>query len=564
MERRQALKILTGLGIGTVAFQRSVAAMVESGAEINAASIAQAEWVAGIELDEEQREQVAEAVVANKAERDFLRQLELGPEVAPAFTFHVADTQLSAGEIPSRTARPRHAATLARPDDDQALAFCSVVELGGMLRRGEVTSLELTEFALERLRKYDPLLHCVVTLCEDLALEQAIRADEELAAGKDRGPLHGIPWGAKDLISVPGYPTTWGAPQYQVQQFETWATVAERLDEAGAVLVAKLSLGALAMGDQWFGGMTRCPWDATIGSSGSSAGSASAVAAGLVPFALGSETLGSIVSPSRRCGVVGFRPTFGRVSRAGCMPLSWTMDKIGPITRSVEDAALVFDAIHGADGIDRAALDRPFQWPSDVPLKGLRVGVIAARRDADPETFDPAAESRIAKLLADRGAELVRIELPREFPVWALTHVLEVESAAMFQGLIDKNDTEGLNAWPNIFRAARFTSAVEYVQLMRVRSLLMDQMAELMRGVDLYISQTDVGYSNLCGYPSIVIPTGVRQRGDRRPTPTTETLTGQLFEDDRLLGVAAIAQQALGLEEYWPPLDEQLEGLDTP
>lgn len=562
MDRRQALRILSGIGIGSVAFQRSVAAMIAAGQNVDAAAIAQAEWVAGIELSDAEREEVAQAVERNRAQREPLRELTLGPDVAPAFSFHVQGSELSASEPPKRAARPASAEPLERPADDD-LAFLSVVQLGSLLRAGKVTSVELTELCLNRLRKYDPLLHCVVTLCEATAKEQAARADRELAEGKDRGPLHGIPWGAKDLIAVPGYPTTWGAPQFQSQELETSATVASRLEEAGAVLVAKLSLGALAMGDQWFGGMTRSPWNAEQGSSGSSAGSASAVAAGLVPFAIGSETLGSIVSPSRRCGVVGHRPTFGRVSRAGCMPLSWTMDKLGPIVRHAEDAALVFDAIHGADGLDRTALSRPFEWPKELDVSKLKVGVVPNRPDTDLATFDAASESVIARKLSEAGATLVPMHLPTEFPVWALTHVLEVESAAMFKDLIDRNDTEGLNAWPTIFRAARFTSAVDYVQLMRVRSLLMQKMAEFIAGVDLYLSQTDVGHSNLCGFPSVVIPVGLREREDRRATPLTETLTGHPFDDDRLLAVATWAQKAIALTNYRPSLDDQLAALTT-
>ena len=250
-----------------------------------------------------------------------------------------------------------------RPGSAEELAFLPVTELSSLIRSRQISSIELTKLYLDRLKRFDPLLKCVVTFTEDLALKQAAQADQEIAAGKYRGPLHGIPWGAKDLIAYPGYPTTWGATPFKDRVIDVKATVAARLEEAGAVLVAKLSLGALAMGDQWFGGRTRSPWDPRTGSSGSSAGSASAVAAGLVGFAIGSETLGSIVSPCRACGASGLRPTFGRVSRHGCMTLSWSMDKLGPIARSIEDCALVFDAIHGADGLDWAAVDQPFDWP---------------------------------------------------------------------------------------------------------------------------------------------------------------------------------------------------------
>ncbi|HRF01121.1 MAG TPA: amidase family protein [Pirellulaceae bacterium] len=557
MQRRELLKLLTGFGIGSPVFASHLAALADE-RPIDRATIEQAERLAGLELTDEQRDAVAEAASRRVAQRQPLGALDLGPDDAPAFVFKVADGDPAPTPPTDRRAQPLEVAIDARPADDE-LAFLSVAELGALLRAGKVTSVELTRLAIERLKKYDPILHCVVTLCETTALERAAQADRELAAGTDRGALHGIPWGAKDLIAVPGYPTTWGAPQFREQQFETAATVAKRLDDAGAVLVAKLSLGALAMGDQWFGGMTRAPWDVARGSSGSSAGSASAVAAGLVPFALGSETLGSIVSPSRRCGTVGLRPTFGRVSRAGCMPLSWTMDKIGPICRSAQDTMLVLAAIHGADGIDRTAVDRPLEWPPSIDFASLKVGVVRTRRrDDDSEPRALRDEGAIAAILEDLGATLIEIELPEELPVWAMVHLLEIEAAAMFHDLTERGDDEGLNAWGGIFRAARFTSAVEYVQMMRARSRLQTRMETLMSTVDLYVSQTDVGHTNLTGHPSIVLPTGLRARGDERPMPTTETLTGRLFDEARLVAVAHAVERKLDFRRLRPPLDEQL------
>src|SRR5205823_5688539 len=252
--------------------------------------------------------------------------------------------------------------------------FYSVRQLAELVRSRKVSSTDLIQMYLERLKRYDPILKFVITLTEDRALAQAKEADRDIASGKYRGPLHGLPWGAKDLLAVKGYRTTWGAGGFEDQKIDEDATVVQRLDAAGAVLVAKLTLGALAQGDKWFGGMTRNPWNVKDGSSGSSAGSASAAAAGLVGFAVGSETLGSIVSPCTRCGVTGLRPTFGRVSRHGCMTLSWSMDKLGPIARSVEDCALIFGAIHGADGFDAAAVNRPFSWPLARDLRSLRIG----------------------------------------------------------------------------------------------------------------------------------------------------------------------------------------------
>ena len=325
--------------------------------------IHQAEWISGVKLSEDARKSILGAVT--RAVRDFeaMRKIPLPNSVPPALTF-VPGPWLSAPDLPPKNrVEPIHNAIPKRPESEEDLAYLPVTALSALLRARLISSVELTKLYLARLKKFDSILKCVVTLTEELAVKQAERADQEIAAGRYRGPLHGIPWGAKDLISYPGYKTTWGAAPYKSQELDTKATVARKLEEAGAVLVAKLTLGALAMGDMWFGGMTRNPWNIVQGSSGSSAGSASAVVAGLVGFAIGSETLGSIVSPCTRCGATGLRPTFGRVSRFGCMTLAWTMDKLGPIARSIEDCALIFGAIHGADPQDSAAVDRPFSWP---------------------------------------------------------------------------------------------------------------------------------------------------------------------------------------------------------
>ncbi|HUG90853.1 MAG TPA: amidase, partial [Planctomycetaceae bacterium] len=433
------------------------------------------------------------------------------------------------------------------------LAFLPVTELAALVRTRQVSSLELTKLYLERLEKYDPVLKCVVTLTADLAIEQAKHADREIAAGRYRGPLHGLPWGAKDLIAYPGYPTTWGAPQFKDQTFDEKATVAHRLDDAGAVLVAKLSLGALAMGDRWFGGMTRNPWNPEQGSSGSSAGSAAATAAGLVAFSLGSETLGSIVSPSRRCGVTGLRPTFGRVSRHGCMSLSWSMDKIGPICRSVEDCALVFGAIHGFDGLDAAAVDRPFDWPPRRDLRTLKVGYV--------ENDTPADEREELRVLRDLGLKLVPITLPERFPVGALDLILDTEAAAVFDELTREGITEGLNTWPHTFRKGQFVPAVEYLRANRIRSLLMREMDELMSQVDCYIGGDDLVITNLTGHPTVCLPAGFR-KSDGVETPTAVTFTGRLYGETDLLAVAHAWQRATGFHLRRPPLDALASRLD--
>jgi Asp-tRNA(Asn)/Glu-tRNA(Gln) amidotransferase A subunit family amidase len=438
-----------------------------------------------------------------------------------------------------------------RPDSPDALAFLSVVELSDLIRNRLVSSMELTKLYLSRLKQFDGLLKCVVTLTEDLAIAQATRADQEIAAGIYRGPLHGIPWGAKDLIAYPGYPTTWGAPVFKGRIINEKATVAARLDEAGAVLLAKLSLGALAQGDQWFGGRTRSPWDPRQGSSGSSAGSASAVAAGLVGFALGSETLGSIVSPCRACGASGLRPTFGRVSRHGCMTLSWSMDKIGPIARSLEDCALVLDAIHGADGFDTAAVDRPFKWPPQASLDKVVIGYIE-------QTNRPTEGREELKTLVKLGFELVPIALPDDMPVDAVTLMLGTEAAAVFDDLTRRHVTEGLNSWPDTFRNGQFVPAVEYLRAARVRTKLMRGMAERMAGIDLYVgSGQDLAITNLTGHPSIVFPMGFRERNGRI-MPGSVTLTGRLYGESTLLAVGCAFQQATGDHLRHPPLERFL------
>jgi Asp-tRNA(Asn)/Glu-tRNA(Gln) amidotransferase A subunit family amidase len=476
-----------------------------------------------------------------------MRALKLGNDVPPAISFHPAPWLPPSTLRVRRRALPIGQAAPKIPDNAEDLAFLPVTSLAALVRARQVSSLELTKLYLERLRKYDPGLLCVVTFLEDLALKQAKHADREIAAGRYRGPLHGIPWGAKDLIAYPGYKTTWGAAPFKEQVIDVKATVVRRLEEAGAVLVAKLTLGALAMGDRWFGGMTRNPWDPEHGSSGSSAGSASATAAGLVGFALGSETLGSIVSPSRTCGVTGLRPTFGRVSRHGCMALAWSMDKIGPLCRSVEDCALVFGAIHGFDGLDPSAVDRPFAWPPRRDLRSLKVGYVEAQR---------AIENRDElRVLRDLGVRLVPIQLPGKYPLSALTLILDTEAAAVFDDLTRQGVTDGLGAWPSIFRQGQFVPAVEYLRANRIRTLVMRAMEEVMVGVDLYVGGNDVVLTNLTGHPTVVLPNGFRKAGAVE-LPNSISFTGRLYGETELLAVAHAYQQATGHHLKRPPMDK--------
>jgi Asp-tRNA(Asn)/Glu-tRNA(Gln) amidotransferase A subunit family amidase len=440
----------------------------------------------------------------------------------------------------------------------------SLSELSGLVRKRQVSSVDLTRLYLERLRAWDDVLECVISITEERAMAAAERADREIAAGNYLGPLHGIPWGAKDLLAARGYRTTWGANPYKDQVITEDAEVVRRLESAGAILVAKLTLGALAWGDVWFGGVTKNPWKVEQGSSGSSAGSASATAAGLVGFAVGSETWGSIVSPSTRCGTTGLRPTFGRVSRAGAMALSWSMDKLGPICRSVEDCAHVFAAIHGADGVDPAAVDRPFSWRREIDPKAVRIGYLKSVFERTGERLDTewmGFDSATLKTLEGLGFTLVPMELP-DFPVNALSFILSVEAAAAFDELTMSGRDELLvrqvkDAWPNVFRQARLIPAVEYVQANRARWMLMQQMAETLKEVDVWLSPSFAGnnllLTNLTGHPCVVLPNGFRADG----TPTSITFNGRLYGEETLLAVANMYQQATDFHRQHPDLPAQ-------
>lgn len=543
--RRQLLRTLAALGVGTPIFHRALATQAEEVTTVTAEMVKQAEWIAGLELSEDARRGVAAGLNNTLRGLRAMREVALDNGVPPALVF---DPTRGKPFVPAQkpgTVKPIEGPAPKKPVDEDDLAFLPLTQLASLVRTRQVSSVELTKLSLKRLRKYDPVLHCVVNYTEEVALKQAEQADKEIADGKYRGPLHGIPWGAKDLISYPGYKTTWGALPYKDRTLDVKATVAQKLEEAGAVLVAKLSLGALASGDRWFGGMTRNPWDPQQGSSGSSAGSASAVVAGCVGFAIGSETLGSIVSPCRRCGSSGLRPTFGRVSRHGCMSLAWSMDKLGPIARSIEDCALIFGAIHGADGLDPAAVDRPFSWPMGRELKALRVGYFEAEGSAKDRDD--------LRVLGDLGVQLIPIELPQNLPVDAMRIILTVEAAAVFDELTRKDVTEGLNTWPRTFRQGQFITAVEYLRANRLRTLLINQMEEVMEKVDAYVGGDDLVITNLTGHPSAVLPNGFSKRG-KTETPYAITFTGRLHGETELLALAHAYQQATGFHLRRPPL----------
>jgi Asp-tRNA(Asn)/Glu-tRNA(Gln) amidotransferase A subunit family amidase len=444
-----------------------------------------------------------------------------------------------------------------RPANLEEVAFWPVTHLAQLVKTRQVKSVELTQMYLDRLHHFNQHLECVVTFTDDLALAQAQQADQEIANGRYRGPLHGIPWGAKDLLAVPGYTTTWGAAPFKSQVIDQKATVVQRLEEAGAVLVAKLTLGALAYGDIWFDGTTKNPWDLEEGSSGSSAGSAATVAAGLVGFAIGTETYGSIVSPSTRCGVTGLRPTFGRVSRYGAMALCWSMDKIGPMARSVEDCALIFNAIHGADGLDNHAISRHFNWNPDLAVNRLRIGYYKSAFEAERD--NQANDDAVLTVLRDTGIDLIPVEMP-EIDIQSLIIILMAEAAATFDELTRHNLDDQLvwqedEAWPNTFRKARFIPAVEYINANRIRTQLMRDFAALMQDIDVFVTPSfgkDVLLAtNLTGHPAVVMPNGFTEKG----TPTSISFVGRLFEEDKVLAVAKAWQDATDFHQQHPPMD---------
>jgi len=448
---------------------------------------------------------------------------------------------------------------VAMPADKNELAWYSVADLSVLIRTRKISSVDLTRFFLDRLKKYADTLHCVITLTEERAMKQAKKADDEIAHGIYHGPLHGIPYGIKDLFAVAGYKTTWGAGPYKDQVINKDAEVVKKLDEAGAVLVAKFSLGSLAMDDVWFGGLTRNPWDLKQGSSGSSAGSASATAAGLVPFAIGTETWGSIVSPSTCCGVTGLRPTYGRVSRTGGMALSWSMDKVGPICRSAFDCALVFKSLLGSDGFDQSVTDYPFNYSSSIDLKKLKVGYLESLfgKEDDNRINDSISLSEFRKM----GITLIPVSLPDSatIPVKSLAIVLVAEAAAAFDDLTRTNKDDLLNlqdknAWPNIFRAAQFIPAVQYIQANRLRYKLIQEMYVVMKQYDVIISPSFAGnqslLTNLTGNPCVVVPNGF----DKKNHPTSISFIGNLYDEATLLSFAKVFQDATNYNKQRPPL----------
>jgi len=553
-------RFLAGLGLASGSLAVASWLLAEGPLVITKEVVAEAEKLLGVELIDAEREMMVEGLGRLRDDFAKIRAVTLSNDVPPALRFTPLPPTHTQQPATKKMRRSKPAALPSIPSDLEELAFAPVTVLSRLLEARKVSSLALTEMYLGRLKRFDPLLHCVVTLTEERALAQARQADREITAGRLRGPLHGVPWGAKDLFAVKGYPTTWGAEPYREQAFEEDATVVRRLDEAGAVLIAKLTLGALAMGDVWFGGKTRNPWNLEDGSSGSSAGSSAAVAAGLVGFALGTETRGSIVSPCTRCGATGLRPTFGRVSRHGAMALAWSMDKVGTIARCVEDCALVFSVIHGPDGRDDV-VDVPFAWDPSVDVRALKLGVLQSAFDAEPEKGqeqERAADRAALETLRLLGVQLVPIELP-DLPVNALSFILTVEAAAAFDELTRSGKDDLLarqdkDAWPNLFRTARLIPAVEYVQANRVRTLLQRDTEKALAGLDGWVAPSfgnpTLRLTNLTGHPAVVLPHGFRDNG----TPMSITFTGALYDEEKLLALAKAYQDATGLHLRHPTL----------
>jgi Asp-tRNA(Asn)/Glu-tRNA(Gln) amidotransferase A subunit family amidase len=619
LDRRSFLALTSRIGLASTLFpgalytlaaqaQQSDQASAPAQPKITPEMIDQAAALAGITIAADQKQAMLDGLNRQRDGYAAIRKLHLPNSIPPAFIFDPLPPGATVNTEKHPAIYSKTVATM--PSNLEDLAFATIPELADLVRRRKVSSLDLTQMYIARLRKYNPLLHFVVTITEDRAIAQAKAADAEIAAGKYRGPLHGLPWGAKDLLAVKGYPTTWGAGGFEQQSFDEDATVVKRLDQAGAILIAKTTLGALAMGDKWFGGRTRNPWNPKQGSSGSSAGSASTTSAGCVAFAIGSETLGSISSPSTRCGVTGLRPTFGFVPRTGAMALSWTMDKLGPICRAVEDCAIVLTAIYGPDEQDLATRNAAFNWNASLDWKILRIGYIKSEFEEDksptPEaekqsatmteeekkkranhqremaayrarrTYDRRYELAAIDKLRGMGVNLIPLSLP-DLPYDAMTSLLTAEAAAAFDDLTvtgrDKLLTEqGPEDWPNDFRVSRFYPAVEYIQANRARGLAIREVSKLFDQVDVIVASSNsdqLVVTNLTGHPAIIVPNGLRGNDAPVPpkedtgdddqiggpnTPVSLTFLAGHYQDAKLCAFARAYQEATGFQKLHPQL----------
>lgn len=523
--------------------------------KISIALVRAAQKIIGLDFTDVEADSMLTDLEGQRASYSALRKLNIPNSVSPALNFN----PLPVGyEFPDRSNyfKVSSTNTTKLPSIKDDLAFYTIVQLADLIRTKQISSVDLTHFFIDRIKKYDSKLMFAISITEARALKHAKKADAEIAAGKYKGLLHGIPFGAKDLLAAKDYKTTWGSVPYKDQIIDVDATVISKLEDAGAILIAKMTLGELAMGDVWFGGKTKNPWNLNRGSSGSSAGSASAVAAGCLPFAIGSETLGSIVSPSSECGTTGLRPSFGRISKYGAMALSWSMDKLGPITRSVEDCAIVFNAIQGADNNDLSLISAPFSYtsPQSASLKGMRIGFI--KSEFNRRYANSANDSLSLQKLKDMGAEMVELELP-VLPYRDMLIILSAESGAAFEDLTLSNRDDMMvkqdkNAWPSGFRSSHFIPAVEYIQANRARAILIEEIHKKMKGLDAFIAPAfgqNLVATNLSGHPCVVLPNGFRNG-----LPTSITFTGQLFGEGKLLKIAEAYQRASDFHKKQPSL----------
>lgn len=503
------------------------------------------EKIAGISFTNDERKRVLTEVRSARSGFAGIRKLPINPTTEPSTTFH----PLGGGSIPGSRVRARYPnLRVERPSKDEDLAFLSMSELGVLIRTQQISPVELTRLYLDRLKRYGDHLLCVVTLTEELAISQAAVSESEIKGGRYRGPLHGIPFGIKDLFSAKDIPTTWGAGPYEHQVFNYDSTVVEKLHAAGAILLAKLSCGSLAQGDVWFRGTTKNPWNPKQGSSGSSAGSAASTAAGLVGFSIGTETYGSITSPSVRCRVTGFRPTYGRVSRYGAMGLSYTMDKVGPICRTVEDCALVFAAICGSDPNDLASIDRAFDFPRRISIKKLKVGWVGSE--------SAMASDPVVKLLKSEGASVKPVHFS-PMPD-GINQILDVEAGSAFDAFTRGEEIHQLknSSWPETFRASRYIPAVEYLQAQRARTLLMHKFEQEFGDLDVLVGSgvigSILGHCNYCGHPQVAIPFG----DDGNGNSIARSFVGRLYRDDELLSIANFVQDHFDFHRRKPDLSK--------
>ena len=555
MERKNRLQSPAFLLLVATAFLTLGFTLGRKAGDITPITIESAAELIGLSFSPAEKDSMISALITQRDNFEILRKTKLENSVAPALIFN----PLPQGFYPSQDQKamdwglPAH---VELPEKESDIAYLPVNQLAVLIKNKKITSERLTTIYLDRIKTYSDTLQCLITLLEEPALAKARAMDQELSAGKYRGPLHGIPYGIKDLLSVKGTKTTWGANPYKDQSFDETATVVQKLDEAGGILVGKFTLGALAMGDIWYGGVTKNPWNLTQGSSGSSAGSASAVSAGLVPFAIGTETLGSIVSPSTRNGVTGLRPTYGRVSKHGAMALSWSMDKIGPISRSVLDNAIVLSILNGKDEKDASSISAAFNYSAKNEVKKLKIGYFKPFFEGDRASKNDQA---VLDALKAQGINLHPLELKTSMNPGPIVNMLLVEGAAAFDELtrLDLDDqlvAQRKNSWPNIFRAARFIPAVEYVQMSRQRSLLIEEMHELMKGYDVIVTPSFAGQqlqiTNLTGHPALCMPNGFAPNG----SPTSITLLANLFEEEKLIMLGRLIQENTDWQAKRPPM----------